>query len=246
MPLDRNDPEVIALMKEVADSTAATVAADFSGLKTKNEELIGEVRKAKETMKQFEGIDIKAFKELQTKMANDEEFKLIQEGKVDEVINRRFDRMRVEYDGKLTAAEEAVQKLANERDSFKNRYERENISSALRKAAEKAGVVPEAIDDVILRGQGLFSIDEDGSVVSLDKSGKIATDSKGKPITTESFVDALRDKAPHYWRQSQSADFSGNNNNMDSLETKLLEASKSGDMATYNKVKAEIAKRKSA
>lgn len=242
MPLDRQDPEVLALIKEVTEE----VTGSFKGLKDKNDELISERRKLSEKLKQFDGIDVEAFKNLQNRMQNDEEMKLIQEGKVDEVLNRRFEKIRLESEAKIKLAEESLTTASQERDFYKHRFESENINTALRQAAIAAGVTPEAIDDVVMRGSATFALEE-GALIARSKSdNKIITDSKGKPLTVDSFVDSLRDKAPHYWRTSGKGSFSDTSHTLEGLEAKLSDAASRNDMKSYNQIKEEIAKRRSA
>lgn len=235
MAFDINDPETKAAIEQIKTE----VAGQFTGLKDKNEELIGEVRKAKETLKQFEGVDIKSIKALQDRMNNDEEFKLLQEGKVDEVFNKRYERVRTEHEGKINELSETIKNTTAERDQYRDRFVRERVSLGLRDAAQKAGVVPEALDDVVLRGSSAFTVEPDGQLVARDQDGKIITDSKGKPITPDSFVDGLRDRAPHYWRQSQGAGYTGAPGTKDSIEAKMLAAADAGDMKEYNRLKAQ-------
>ena len=69
---------------------ATAVEASVTGLKTKNTELLGKLKDASTKLTQFEtqfeGIDIDAVKGLLSRAGQDEETKLLTEGKVDEVF----------------------------------------------------------------------------------------------------------------------------------------------------------------
>ena len=69
---------------------ATAVEASVTGLKTKNTELLGKLKdtstKLTQFETQFEGIDIDAVKGLLSRAGQDEETKLLTEGKVDEVF----------------------------------------------------------------------------------------------------------------------------------------------------------------
>lgn len=93
---------------------ATAVEASVSGLKTKNSELLGKLKetsgKLTQFETQFEGIDIDAVKGLLSRAGQDEETKLLTEGKVDEVFNRRTERLRGDYDKQLKAISERAEK----------------------------------------------------------------------------------------------------------------------------------------
>ena len=94
----------------IKDAIATAVEASVSGLKTKNSELLGKLKdtttKLTQFETQFEGIDIDAVKGLLSRAGQDEETKLLTEGKVDEVFNRRTERLRGDYDKQLKAISE--------------------------------------------------------------------------------------------------------------------------------------------
>ncbi|MGE8450490.1 MAG: major capsid protein [Pseudomonadales bacterium] len=85
----------------VKAAIATAVEASVSGLKTKNSELLGKLKettgKLTQFETQFEGIDIDAVKGLLSRAGQDEETKLLTEGKVDEVFTAN-----IETDGKKT------------------------------------------------------------------------------------------------------------------------------------------------
>ena len=77
----------------------AAVAEAVKGLKSNNESLLGEKKKVqedlnkiKETLTAFEGVDAKEYKELMAYFQNNEEARLIKEGKIDQVIDARTKR----------------------------------------------------------------------------------------------------------------------------------------------------------
>ncbi|WP_457849526.1 hypothetical protein, partial [Staphylococcus aureus] len=73
----------------------------------KNSELLGSLQKQKETLKQFEGIDVESVKQIMARFENDEEAKLMKDGKFDQVIERRTEKLRAESERQV---QEALQK----------------------------------------------------------------------------------------------------------------------------------------
>ena len=79
--VDLNSPEIQALLQAEIDKTVA-------GLKKKNSELIEKEKKFKEQLSQFDGVDIEKVKNLQKQMQENEEMRLLAEGKTEEVVLR--------------------------------------------------------------------------------------------------------------------------------------------------------------
>lgn len=172
--IDLEDPAV-------QTAIAAAVEAATLGLKNKNTELLGSLRTTKTELdgfkSQFEGLDIAAVKGLLTKVGQDEETKLIAEGKLDEVITRRTERLRTDYDTKL-AAEKA---RADKAEQFAAKYSDKVLADSIRAAAIKAGALPEAAEDIILRARGTFKLSEDGEAIATDRDGEVVYGKDGKP-----------------------------------------------------------------
>lgn len=216
-PLDVNSPEVRALIESATNA-----------LKAKNEELIGEKRKLTELVGDIDQDTLKSYIE---RLKNDEESRLIAEGKVDEVVNRRTQRMRDSYQSKL---DEYNAKL-NEKDtsfkSLKSQYDNVLIDNAIRDAATRDGVIPTAIDDIIMRARQHFQVDND-RLVSVDpdtKDVRLGADGK-TPYSPSDFMADLKAKAPHFWPSSSGGGYSpgsGSNSTADLqhiLQTKGYDA----------------------
>lgn len=179
---------------------ATAVEASVSGLKTKNTELLGKLKDTSTKLTQFEtqfdGIDIDAVKGLLSRAGQDEETKLLTEGKVDEVFNRRTERLRGDYDKQLKAISERAEKA----ESFAAKFQGKVLGDSVRGAALKAGALPEATDDIILRAKGVFTLNEDGDAVAVDESGQVILGKDGKtPLTPLEWAESLRESAPHLW-----------------------------------------------
>lgn len=197
--IDLEDPAVqIAI--------AAAVEAATLGLKNKNTELLGSLRTTKTELDgfkgQFEGLDINAVKALLTKVGQDEETRLLAEGKLDEVITKRTERLRTDYDAKL-AAEKA---RADKAEQFAAKYSDKVLADSIRAAAIKAGALPEAAEDIILRARGAFKLSEDGEAIATDRDGEVVYGKDGKtPLSPLEWAESLRETATHLWPRAQGA-----------------------------------------
>ena len=189
---------------------ATAVEASVSGLKTKNTELLGKLKdttgKLTQFETQFEGIDIDAVKGLLSRAGQDEETKLLTEGKVDEVFNRRTERLRADTDKQL----KTITARAEKAEAFAAKFQGKVLGDSVRGAALKAGALPEATDDIILRAKGVFSLNDEGEAVAVDESGETIFGKDGKtPLTPLEWAESLRESAPHLWPRASGTQAPG-------------------------------------
>ena len=243
MAFDINDPDTkTALDAAIAAALPTAIDIATKELRTKNEQLIGEKRAIQEKMKPFEGLNIDVLKNLQTKIDTDEEMKLLSEGKTDEVFNRRFQKVRNDFDSKVADLTKEAEVSKTRELAATSLAEKTIVEINLRRAAEQAGVLPQAIDDVIRRGDGLFKVENDGTVIQKDKDGNIVT-IDGKNAIPGIWLEKLKETSPHYWPGSvgtqQTGGSGGNRTNM---EEALLKAAASKDMDEYRRIRDTRAK----
>lgn len=119
------------------------VAAQVSGLKTKNSELLGTIKQQKDNLSRFDGIDPDAVRGILQRFSDDEEAKLIAAGKIDEVLDKRTERLRADVDKQIKAANERADKA----EAFSGKFRDRVLGDAIRSAASKAGALAEASDD---------------------------------------------------------------------------------------------------
>jgi hypothetical protein len=205
------DPNDEADKKILKDALEAAVAEQVTGLKNKNGELIAEEKRLKDKLRQIEeslgGVDVPQLKELQKKLLENEELRLLAEGKTSEVIERRTATMRDDHAKQL-------KKVEDERDAnarLASRYKASTLANAIRKAAQDAGVEATAIDDVVLRASAAnWTVDDDGNAVQLDAKGDPVLGKDAKtPFQPSEWVEALKEKAPHFWPKAAGGNAGG-------------------------------------
>ncbi|WP_420106877.1 hypothetical protein [Herbaspirillum huttiense] len=181
---------------EIEAVIAARVAEATNGLKAKNSELLGSLQKQKETLKQFEGIDVESVKQLMARFENDEEAKLIKDGKFDQVIERRTEKLRAESERQV---QQALEKVAAADKRAKN-FESLVLDNHIRAAAATAGMHPQAIEDALFRGRSIFTLDAEGKAIQLgeDKHPVLGKDGKS-PFTPAEWLDSMKATAPHWF-----------------------------------------------
>jgi hypothetical protein len=205
--IDPNSPEVRALIDRAT-----------SALKTKNEELIGEKRQLTEL---FGDVDRDTLKSYVNRLKTDEESRLIAEGKVDEVVDRRTSRMRDSYQSKLEEFNTKLDEREKAFNDLKSRYDHTLIDNAIRDAALKEGVVPSAIDDIIFRGRSQFQIDNERLVSKDPDTNDVRLGADGKtPYGPPDFMADLKKVAPHFWPSSSGGGYTpgGGNSSVADLQ----------------------------
>src|SRR5690606_22971437 len=90
--VDLPEDKAAALKEALAAKGQEAINTAVSGLKAKNQELLGTIKTTKSELDQlkgqFDGLDMEAVKGLVQRASQDEETRLLAEGKIDEVFNR--------------------------------------------------------------------------------------------------------------------------------------------------------------
>lgn len=210
---------------------------DPNGLKTALQKERDAARDAKRKLtemeskfnSQFEGLDIDAVKSLLAKASEDEETRLIAEGKIDEVVSRRTERLRGDYEKQLQAEKER----ADSAESFANQFKDKVLADSIREAALKAGALPEASEDIILRAKSTFTLNEHGEAVAVDRNGEVIYSKDGKtPLSPLEWAESLREAAPHLWPRAQGAGQTGDNGGK-AINTQKRSDMSAEEMATF-------------
>lgn len=210
--LELDETKGSALKEKLTGLFQSSLDKEVAGLKTKNSELIQNSKATKQELdalkSQFEGLDIESVKGLLTRASQDEETKLIAEGKLDEVIQRRTERLRAEMDKKFNAEVEGRTKAEKKAKSLEGRA----ISDAIKSGAIEAGAEKSALDDFVYRGNGFWQLDDDGNLVAM-KDGEIVYGKDAKTtLTPKEWAESLRESAPHLFPHQQGAGAAGGGN----------------------------------
>jgi hypothetical protein len=184
-----------AIQKRIADAVAAEVA----GLKAKNDELLGKNKALSESNKRFEGIDVEKYNAFQQRLDTDEDARLISEGKTTELVQKYTERMRKEHETQLAAvrAEVDAEKVRGKK------YEQAVLDNQIRAAC--VGMHPSAIEDALLHGRTVFSLDAEGRAVKADGSGRPELGKDGQtPFSPAEWIESQKESKPHWFPASSS------------------------------------------
>lgn len=156
---------------------------------------------AERTAKDFEGLDASEVRNMLKQMEGNEEAQLLKAGKIDDVIARRTQKLVQENERKL---KEALDKATAEATRAQ-RWITRVLDNAVREAAAKAGLHPQAIDDALLHARAMFSLDDNGNAVQLGEDGKPVLGKDGKtPFTPSEWLESMRETKPHWFPATAS------------------------------------------
>lgn len=194
---------------DMAKLIKEAVEKEVIGLKAKNSELIDKVKNSTEALKAFEGIDPVKTREMLARFENDAELKLISENKFSEVIDKRTEKLRADYDKKLSDEQAKAAAAEKRAQAFQGRV----LDDEIRAAAAKAGLHAHAIEDALFRGRAMFTLGEDGKAVQLGQDGAPVLGKDGKSIFTPvEWLEGMKEAAPHWFPLGSSGGGAGGGN----------------------------------
>ncbi|UYF76630.1 hypothetical protein LSO58_07080 [Acinetobacter ursingii] len=201
--IDLENPEVKAAIQAAVDEAV-------KGLKDKNAELINDKKQLKDELgslkSKVDGLDLDAIKVLLEKSSQDEESKLIAEGKIEEVIQKRTEKMRQEHDKQVKAEKDRADKAEN----YANKFRQSVIQGQIVQAAAELGALSEATADIAFLAQSQFSLDENGKAVAIDANGEVVIGKDGSnPVTPKEWVESLRENKPYFWPKAEGGGSQG-------------------------------------
>lgn len=228
--IEAHDSEI----SELKDQHKLMLDDEVNGLKSKNAEILDEKKKADAKLKEFDNYDFDAANEAMSFLENNKDAKLIKDGKVDELIEKKTSALQSDHEAAVSELNGKLQSSDTRGDLYENLYRTKMVEDALRDAAVTAKVRTKAVADVLLKGRSIFSLAEDGSVEARGQDGKLLKTVDDKVLTTSNWIDGLKKTSPHYWPDSKGAGADGSTGDRgDDLVTAIQRAAESGDQAEY-------------
>lgn len=148
----------------------------------------------------YDGIDPGRARELLAKAQAEQDKKLIDAGKVDELVAQRVETMRADYEAQLQNELGKGQKLQSQLEGLL-------IDGAIRDAAARAGIRPTAVEDVLLRGRALFKL-IDGKALPVQDE-QVLYGKTGEAMTMDEWLNDLSGRAPHLFEPSRGGGAAG-------------------------------------
>jgi type VI protein secretion system component VasK len=188
-------------MSEVEEAKTYT-EDEYNSVKGKLDEFRGnnvKLMKDMETLNtKFDGIDVDSYNDMLKNQQAQKDKKLIDAGKIEELFAEREKGLKTAQDKELQAKEAEIQTLNTQLATLV-------IDNAVRDSAAKAGVVDTGIDDVLLRSQSVFTLN-DGKAVPHDTNGNVIYgEGTSEPMSVAEWVKGQMAIAPHLFKASSGS-----------------------------------------
>ncbi len=219
------------------------IQAAITGLKSKNEELIGEKRAIQDKLKDFGDLDPKKAEAALAFFDKNEKARMLADGEFEELLAKETSTIRSDFDAKLAEMESSLDTAKVEGTEYKTKFHAKMIDDSLRDVAAELGVQQSAVEDVLLKGRSLFTLAADGkSVEARDAEGKLVQSQDGIILTPTEWVKSLKTTSPHYWPPSKGAGASGTGGDPSDMMSQLVDASNRGDMKEFARIREAMKK----
>lgn len=137
-------------------------------------------------------------------------------GKTDEQIQALVDTQVKIKTASIEANNAQTQQKIAELEKANNEYKQRELENAIfaevRKACEKSGIVPTAMQDVLMRAKMTFSVTDDGKVLTKDGIGVTGF------ASPEVWLSEIKESSPHWWPASTGGNSGGNGNGFSASE----------------------------
>jgi len=191
----------------------------------------------------LEGVDPAEHKEMQTELDALRDKKLLDEGKVEELLAQRTDRMRSDHKSQIDALTSAGSTLEAERDTLKGRLREVLIDNEISTAVLAVGSVRKgAMTDVLSRAKTVWDLGEDGKPFAKNSDGSARFGKDGRsPMTVTEYAEELAQDAPYLFEGSAGGGGNGNDRNSTTHDGKQIHGS---DQRAFSTNLVDIAKGK--
>lgn len=211
--LDLNDPKVQeAVANAAADQAEAKLKELHGGLlknrdefKAEKQKLEDEIKQLREAVKNWEGLNAEEVRRVMANIQASEEAKLVADGKTDEVVKIRTERLRSDYDTRIKKLENDLQAAIAERQRVRALHDTLRIQTATNAAIMKDGGITEsAPPDILMSAERIFGVDDKGNIVSYEGEGderKVVLGKDGEtPLSLSEWLASMKDHRPHWWK----------------------------------------------
>lgn len=201
--------EFFVLIVEDDDDDKVELKRKVNEFRDKNKELF---RRLEDMERKYKDVDADAYKkamDVLAKVQDDEEKKLITEGKFDEVFNRRTHAMREDFSRKEESYKKSLNELTGTIEKTTTELRDLRLDDALNSSIVKAGKPRSgAFPDIKGRGRRVWNLEE-GKLVPRGSDGQVLYGAKGEVLTMDEWAANLVEEAPHLFENPQGGGAGG-------------------------------------
>lgn len=150
-------------------------------------------------LKQFKdlGLDFNELKEASETARKVREKELVDAGDIETLVKERLQSTNQQH-------EQALKAVTTQLEAANSQLSVLMIDNVVRTHSTKAGVLPTAVDDVLLRARSVFKV-KDGNIIATGPDGKPLYNKAGADLTVEEYVTDLSKSAAHLFASSEGS-----------------------------------------
>lgn len=213
--------------------------AQLDEFRTNNIELLKAKDSLSKQLKTFDGVDLDKYTTALKKIQDSDDQNLLDAGKVDELVEKRVERMKSDFDGKSSALGVKIDGLVDENATLKVQLSDVLINSQINQAINEIGRPRDgAIQDIIRRGKALYQI-VDGKPTPIGPDGNTVFGKDGKQaLTFKEWATGLMESAGFLFETATGGGATGNSSGNSGVKSKIIN---SGDIEAFGNNLADIA-----
>ena len=142
------------------------------------------------------------------KLEDSDDRQMLDDGKLEELLEKRTERMRLDFDTKLSAKEKLLLDLEETLGTRDSELSDIKIYDAIKDAALKRGARRDALQDIKNRASGVWQL-RDGKPAAYDGDDMV-TGKRGEPLTIDEWVDTLASESDYLFEANTGGGAAGN------------------------------------
>ena len=150
--------EVDQLTIDLTNSAKTQIDEAVTGLKAKNTEILGEKKVLQESLKLFDGYDIKVIKTATDFYDKNKDAEFLKDGTVEELIEKKTSQLTSDFETQINELSTNLETAKTHGVTYQSLFESKVIDDGVRAEAIKFGMVATAIEDAVLRGRDRKSV----------------------------------------------------------------------------------------
>lgn len=185
----------------------------FDEFRTNNRKLADENERLKKQLAKYGDLDpadIKDAMKAKAELAKKQEEEEIEKGNLEEVVAKRIEVMRTEFEKQMRVKTDALTQIEEERNNLRGRLSTLLIDNTVQQTIGRVGVVRQgAMDDILNRARRVFSVDAAGDMVPNAGGEMHYNGINGEPIKIDEWAQKLLQDAPFLFEPSSGSGSGG-------------------------------------
>ena len=200
---------------------------EYGGIKGNRDDILAQLKEAKKEKQELSNklaeLDsednktaIEFMREMREKAQNEEEKKLFDENRHEEVFQRRTERLNADYKKRNEEKDKRIKSLEDEVNSLRLEKRNQKIEKQITDTffSKEIGGLQSASSDFITSLMPYIELDDDGKVTIYKDKFNRGVDSveygiDGNPMSIAEFVKSQKQKKPYFFQQSTGGSLNG-------------------------------------